>query len=240
MTQLTTQPAANPMQLLQVALESNVDPERLGQIMDLQERWLEGQARKSYFGAMRAVQESLPTVVRDAENSHTKSKYTRLETLSRAIDPVIHRNGFSITFGSAETTAADCIRVTADVMHEDGHATHHFVDLPLDSAGSKGNSNKTGVQATGSTLSYGRRYLKCLIFDVTIAGEDDDGNRVPVISENQARLLQDLIDTHEVDMVRFWKWAGIERIADLPFDKFASAKEMLLSKPRKEQDDATL
>lgn len=240
MTQLTTQTVANPMQLLQVALESNVDPERLGQLMDLQERWIEGQAKQAYFAGMRDVQEELPTVVRDAENKQTNSRYTRLETLARAVDPVIHKHGFSVSYGTADNPLERHVRVTATVMHKAGHSTEHFIDLPLDDEGLKGSKNKTGTHAVGSTMSYGRRYLKMLIFDVTMANEDDDGNRVPVVTEMQARLLQDLIDTHEVDMVRFWKWAGVERIADLPFDKFASAKEMLLSKPRKEQDDATL
>lgn len=240
MTQLTTQPAANPMQLLQAALDKDLDADKLSQLMDLQERWLEGQAKQAYFAGMRDVQEALPTVVKDAENKQTNSRYTRLETLARAVDPVIHKHGFSVSYGTAESPLERHVRVTATVMHKAGHSTDHFIDLPLDDEGLKGSKNKTGTHAVGSTMSYGRRYLKMLIFDVTVAGEDDDGNRVPVVSESQARLLQDLIDTHEVDMVRFWKWAGVERIADLPFDKFASAKEMLLSKPRKEQDDATL
>ena len=51
----------------------------------------------------------------------------------------------------------------------------HF-DLALDGVGLKGNPNKTAVQASGSTISYGRRYLKLMVFDVVLTNEDNDGN----------------------------------------------------------------
>lgn len=227
----------NPLQLLQSALDTGVDPERLTQLMDLHDRWQEGQAKQAYYDAMRQAQLELPVVVRDAENKQTNSRYSRLETLSRAIDPVIHKHGFAVSFGTGESNLERHIRITASVMHSGGHRTEHFLDLPIDDEGLKGTKNKTGTHAAGSTFTYGRRYLKCLIFDVTIANEDNDGNRVPVLTEQQARLIQDLLDTREVDLEKFWKWTGVDRVTDLPFDKFSQAKEMLQSKPRKEQDD---
>ena len=52
----------------------------------------------------------------------------------------------------------------------------HHIDLPLDNVGTKGTVNKTGVQATGSTNAYGRRYLVLMIFNVSTEDEDNDGN----------------------------------------------------------------
>jgi hypothetical protein len=43
--------------------------------------------------------------------------------------------------------------------------------------GPKGNQNKTATHGFGSTMSYGRRYLICLIFNITLTNEDQDGNQ---------------------------------------------------------------
>jgi hypothetical protein len=48
-------------------------------------------------------------------------------------------------------------------------------DIFADTKGPRGTPNKTATQGFGSTMSYGRRYLKALMFDLVIAGEDDDG-----------------------------------------------------------------
>lgn len=60
--------------------------------------------------------------------------------------------------------------------HVGGHCKRYEGDFPLYKAGAKGNDNKTAIQATGSTFSYARRYLTYLIFNLTVADEDTDGN----------------------------------------------------------------
>ena len=61
--------------------------------------------------------------------------------------------------------------------HKDGDVRRYFVDLQGDSAGAKGTSNKTPIQGVASSISFGRRILKILMFDLTIVGDDKDGNR---------------------------------------------------------------
>jgi len=43
--------------------------------------------------------------------------------------------------------------------------------LPLDNSGSK-----NAVQAVGSSVSYGKRYVMAALLNITTRGEDDDGN----------------------------------------------------------------
>lgn len=231
-----------PLTLLDAAIAKGIDADSLGKMLDLQQRWQADEARKQYFAAMQECQSQLPTVVKDAENKQTNSRYARLETLSRAIDPVIHEYGFAISYGSEDSPLERHIRIVATVMHRSGHQCAHRIDLPVDDEGLKGNRNKTGTHATGSTISYARRYLKLMAFDVAVAKEDDDGNRVPVIDGLQRQLLQRLMAEREINEGKFWEWAGVARLEDLPLDKFSSAKDMLLTKPiakpRKEPQDA--
>jgi hypothetical protein len=51
------------------------------------------------------------------------------------------------------------------------------MDLSRDDLGANGQPSKTRLHGEGSTFSYGCRYLTTSIFNIVIAGQDDDGNR---------------------------------------------------------------
>jgi hypothetical protein len=79
-------------------------------------------------------------------------------------------------------------------MHRDGHSRRYQCDLGIDDKGMKGGSTKTMVQGEGSTMSYGRRYLTLMIFNVALTKEDNDGRqKAETISAEQAQELRDLL-----------------------------------------------
>ncbi|MCE6977286.1 hypothetical protein EI534_07710 [Pseudomonas frederiksbergensis] len=125
---------------------------------------------------MVSAQKRIKPVTRNALNKHTASTYARLEDIDRAISPIFTEEGFSLSFGTADSRLPGHLRVTCECMHAGGHTKLYQLDLPIDAAGSGGKTNKTGVQANGSTISYGRRYLTQMIFNVTTTDDDDDGN----------------------------------------------------------------
>lgn len=215
------QSPANPLALIQTAIEKGMAVDNLGKLMDLQERWERNRAAEAYAEAMNLCQQEMPVVVRDAKNSHTQSRYARLETVNQTIRPIYTKHGFSISFGEADSPVAGNMRVVADVHHIAGHTRQYHCDVPLDGTGVKGNAMMTGTQGKGSTLSYGKRYLICAIFNVTIADEDNDGNPSDgTLSEDQVYSINDLIDDCErlgapVEMQRFWKWVGVQSLSDL-------------------------
>jgi hypothetical protein len=62
------------------------------------------------------------------------------------------------------------------VAHSGGYEEPPIaLDSPLDVAGSQGKTNKTGIQAVGSSVSYLRRYLLTMAFNIVLADDDDDG-----------------------------------------------------------------
>ena len=67
------------------------------------------------------------------------------------------------------------MRVTCTLAHVDGHARVYTVDLPADGIGAKGGAVMTRTHAAGSAMTYGRRYLLQLMFNLA-TGDDDDGN----------------------------------------------------------------
>lgn len=159
------------------ASDESVDADKMMKLIDVQERIFNKNAEIAFKKAMNECQREMPIVVRDAENLQTNSRYAKYETIINTARPTYTKHGFSLSFGTEKSDILDHVRVTCEVMHQDGHSKKEFVDLPLDMTGIKGSVNKTAVHATGSTYSYGKRYLFCMIFNISIANEDDDAVR---------------------------------------------------------------
>lgn len=166
----------------------DVDVTKMQAILDVQERIYDKNAQIAFNKAMAACQQEMPAIAKTAENLQTNSKYAKYETIITDTKPVYTKHGFSISFGEEDSPKPDHIRVIADLMHSQGHCKAYHADLPLDLAGIKGTTNKTAVHATGSTFSYTKRYLFCMIFNVALANEDDDAVKAGAIT------VQDLLE----------------------------------------------
>lgn len=236
---MTTQLAEReptPMGLIAAAVENGADPDKLEKLLALQERWEANQAEKAFAAAMNAAQQDMPAVARDAENKQTHSRYALLETVQRACKPVYEKHGFSLSFGEADCTREGYKRTTCEVRHAAGACHAYHLDLPVDGIGPKGNAigGMNAVQGCISTTSYAQRRLVCMIFNVTIGGEDDDGNGpTACITGDQIAELNGIMDRIHPDdnpLAGLLKWAGIESLDKLPAAKFETAKRALLSK----------
>ncbi len=231
---LPTTQTSQVMNSLMGALDSgNLQPEQLGMILDAQERVLDRQAKQDFNIAMAECQSEMPQILKAQYNEQTRSNYEGLDGLNKMISPVYTKHGFGISFGTDDCPREDFERVTAELMHKGGwNKTYHY-DLPLDIAGIKGSVNKTKIHATGSTMSYGRRYLLKMIFNLTTSDEiDDDGNSAgtEVISEDQVTVLTDLIEEVKANKVNFLKYLKVESLDFLPTGKYEQAIKALESK----------
>lgn len=161
--------------IARAASDPNIDVTKMERLMAMHERLVAREAEAAYNAAMKEVQSKVRYVQKDATNPQTNSRYTRLETLNAAVVPIATEHGFSMSYGTADCPTPDTIRITCNVQHVAGHSKPYQVDIPLDTMGPKGTPNKTRTHGYGSSLSYGRRYLTMLIFNVS-TGDDDDGN----------------------------------------------------------------
>lgn len=223
------------------ARDPSVDIDKLERMMAMQERMRLQEAERQFNAAMGQAQAEMPRVLRDATNDHSKSRYARLETISKAITPIITKHGFSLSFGTENSPVAGHHRVTCIVAHEGGFSRKEQADLPADTAGAQGKANKTAIQGFGSTVSYGRRYLTLLIFNVALTNEDDDaqsaGPKAPVereyLTEAQADELEDLIDAVGADREKLFKYLKVTSLLDIFADRFADVKRLIESKRAK-------
>lgn len=220
-----------PTQILQLAVERGADADSLEKIASLIERRERWDAERAFNEAMCACQAELPAVVKDAENRQTRSMYAKLEAIGRAIDPIIHRHGFSQSFGTDDSPVAGMIRIVCDLRHVGGHCQRYKLDLPPDDKGMQGAVNKTLVHGIGSTLSYGERYLTCMMFKVRLADQDTDGNRpLERISDAELRALEQLLMDSNSDVAAFCRAYKIDRVADLSTTQLAHARAAILRK----------
>lgn len=198
------------------ARDPQVDVAKMQQLLDMRERVMKFEAEREFNAAMRACQEQITAVVRDAKNTHTGSMYARLETVDRTIRPIYTSHGFSLSFNSGAGRKGNGVLVTCAARHITGHTQSYELEGDLDLSGAKGVANKTSIQGLGSTVSYLRRYLTMMIFNVTtIDREDDDHMTHSAVSAQQASNITDMLNAAEITgdrLKRFLEFAQAESV----------------------------
>jgi hypothetical protein len=183
-------------------------------------------SRRAYFSAMSACQEDLPVVVKNRRNSHTKSNYADLSAIEEQAMPIIHKHGFGVSFQPDGYNDLGELLIKWEISHAGGYVRNGVGAIPVDGAGSQGKVNKTGTQAFGSTATYGRRYLLCMLFNIS-TGDDRDGNAAPEdnspISQDQLMKLRELLEVSGADAEIFCEKWKIEALPDLPAGSFSEA-----------------
>lgn len=239
-SQIATQREPTMLEIIrEVASSPNADLSKLEKLLELQERVEARQARVAYAEAMQACQGELRPIVRDAKNESNKSRYARLETVNQAIAATIAKHGFSVSFGTGAAIGAEAVRVVATVRHIAGHSEVHELEAALDMRGPQGSANKTSVQGLGSSVSYLRRYLLLMIFNLTLVNEDNDGQKTGFITEQQAQSIVTLLaqcytDPKDAAKVEagFLSYMKAKAVGEIHAIDFVKATQILESKKR--------
>ena len=178
--------------ILDAAKRPEIDVEKMERLLAMHERVTAKEAEKSFNDAMAACQKEMPAIVKDSHNESTRSTYAKLEKVNAAIVPIYTKWGFSLSFGTADSPLAKHYRVTCKIAHKDGHSENRQADVPIDDTGMKGTPNKTQTHGFGSTMSYGRRYLTLLIFNISLVNEDTDASRSRPVEGPSTKLPDDI------------------------------------------------
>lgn len=234
-TDLAVRPT-DPMAMIALAIEKGLDAEQLNRLMDLKDRHEASEARKAFAQAMQQCQVEMPRIARNATNAHTKSGYANLEAVTTAITPVYTKAGLTLSYGTGEPRKPDDIRITCRVRHVAGHSEDFYFDLPADGVGAKGGAaSMNAVQGRGSTISYGRRYLALMIFNLTV-GDDTDGNgpesedTLLAAEVEELRRLVRAKGREDAEILRFFKVEAYDQILRRDFQSAKWAIEKLSKK----------
>lgn len=205
--------------LMELAVTSNADVDKLSKLMDLQERWEAKEAKKVFVDSMGRFQSICPPVLK-AKAGHN-CKYATLPSIHAVIKKPLHECG--LTFRYEQEVKNNEMTVKCIVTHEDGHSESTSMSAPMDASGSK-----NAIQAIGSSNSYLQRYTLIGALGIVTADYDDDGMKANEIN------IRDLIDLNKLVRDKFDVVSGIkESIANENYDE-AGGYWHDLSKPEKD------
>ena len=172
-------PDAPPMvqiaQMMQAGLDIDVD--KMAKLQEIGERYEANEAKKAFFADISLVQSEIEGVRKTKKNNQTNSMYATLDDVIEVAKPIYTKHGFSVVFSEGKSDNAGDIRICADVLHKDGHERSYYHDLAIDDKGIKGSVNKTQIHGKASSISYGRRYLMCMIWNIPTPDNDGNGNK---------------------------------------------------------------
>jgi hypothetical protein len=232
---IETAPVPQPDRYLTVierlAMDPNVDIEKLQKIIDMKNREEDREAERAFNADMVAAQADIEMVVKNRENQQTKSNYADFGAIVKMTKPHYTKHGFSISFYQGESAPDGYIRVMADIMHRDGCTKTRHKDVPIDLTGIAGKVNKTKVHAEASSFMYGKRYIICDVFSIP-TGDDDDGNAAGGVHYLEGDALAHIADLHKQlynnpNDPKFFKFAGSTGWNDIPAENENKILEML-------------
>ena len=213
---------ASPADLIRIAVEQNMDVEKLSKLMDLQERWEANDARKQYFDAFSSFQSMVPAIKKSKEGHNYQ--YAPLGDIAQQIRPVLEQCQLSYRFDIQDS--GDLISVTCVVSHRAGHQEKAVMSGAPDKSGSKNE-----IQARGSVVSYLQRYSLIAALGLTTCDADMDGRlSSETITSGQAQSIRARLEYTGGNMERFCHMLSIPTIETMPASKYAQADKALTDK----------
>jgi len=190
-----------PMVMLQIAVERGADLDKLQQLMDIKERWEQGEARKAFVAAMAEFKANPPDIL--------KRKHVEFQT-SKGITAYDHATLADVCEGAIRGLAGvgishswsvdqtKGVTVTCTLTHKMGHRESvSLTSMPDESGG------KNSIQALASSITYLQRYT--LLSATGLAARDmtDDDARAAgaPIRDKHVNAIADILnaDTEEND-----------------------------------------
>lgn len=204
------------------ALNPDIDVIKMQQLLDMQERIITKQAEIEFNQSMAALQPLLPAIHKSKKGHN--SNYAPYDEIDKVVRPLYTAHGFSISFDSKKDGGVCTYYAT--VSHKAGHSKTAQIELPSDTSGSK-----NAIQAMGSAISYAKRYLICMLFNIVTTDEDTDGS--DVVTHEQAVEIDLLINEVKADKPAFLKILGVDDVRNIPAASYQSAIIMLKQKKGK-------
>ena len=206
------------------ARDPNVDIDKMERLFGMQSMAAERHARTAFLAAFSQLQAELPAATRGGVG-HNAKKYARFEDVIAAVRPHLSAHGFSLSFRTINEPGT--MRVIGVLGHRDGHTEQTDIVLPADASGSK-----NAVQAWGSSISYGKRYVALTLLGIATE-DDDDGRKAvagPTISQEQEDKLREAIEAGGRNLPKFCEFYRVEKLSDLPAAKFDGAMTLIKGK----------
>jgi hypothetical protein len=167
------QATTTPDQLLALAINKDLDIDKLSKLMELQREYNADLARKAFFHALTDFQAKSPELRKTKEVAFgdTKYFYAPLADIARQIKDTCKACNLSYRWEIQDNKEE--IHVSCIITHSDGHSERTTMTANPDTSG-----KKNAIQARGSAIEYMKRYTLIGALGLTTADTDIDG-RMP-------------------------------------------------------------
>jgi len=205
--------SASPMAALEMALNHDLDIDKLSKILDLQERYEKMEAKKAYTQAMADFKADPPKINKDKTVAFNQTKYSHasLGNVTEQINKGLAEHGLTAAWKTKQEQTM--ITVTCTITHKMGYGESTSLTAGADNSG-----KKNSIQALGSTISYLQRYTILSLTGLATHDMDDDGHKAEVkyITEKQVSEITDMIIEYVENETDFFKWLGVESVETIP------------------------
>jgi len=213
--------AGTPMALIEMAVNSDADPDKLEKLMELQERWEANRAAEAFGQALADFQAECPPVHKGRSIDLGRGagpRYAGLDDIMAVAQPIMSKHGLSVTYSAA----IDDGRLHATCTVRKGrHSEASEITLPVPQQ-----MKVNDTQKMGAAFSYAKRYALCAALNITVTDQDVDASNLnfDTITDNQAMALGELLDQlPENRRADFLKWLGVGDVADIAANKYKQA-----------------
>ena len=164
-----------PSALLALAIQKDIDLERLKTLMDLQERYDANEAKKAFTKAMTDFKMDPPKIIKDMTVEYMTSKgktsysHASLGNVVGAITEGLSKHQMSVNWKTKQENGK--IEVTCFLTHVQGHTESTSLNASPDISG-----KKNPIQAVGSASTYLKRYTLLDIVGLATNECETDGN----------------------------------------------------------------
>ncbi len=204
-----------------LARDPSIEASKIRELLAIKIEVQDREARLAFDAAFAEMQPELPVIDQKGIHGGTSSSYAKWEDIIEAVTPVLGNHGFSFRCRIKQESGK--VAITGKLSHRGGFFEETTIELPIDSTG-----QKNAVQAIGSSISYGQRYVAKAMLGLSSRKSDDDngdaavGGRKGFITQEQADSLRDLLEASGAPRAPFLKWAKVARVEDIQAKYFDS------------------
>ena len=163
----------SPAMMLNTALQKGIDPDRLGKLMEIYERYESDKDTKALLRRLAEAKKKF-TPIKRTKKAHNYC-YAPLETIIEATESHLLEQELVVTFHESESESGNAIKTIARLSY--GRASIESAHVsPIDH--SDGDKRMNIAQAYGSASTYAKRYAYSNLLAVQIE-DDDDARSVP-------------------------------------------------------------
>lgn len=215
-----------------VVTNPDIDTGKIQAMLDMQRQLMRDQAERALNAVLSEI--IIPVVKKNGKiplpsktDGQTREvAFAKWPDIYKALMPILRAKDLSLSFTApARKSDGGGAEMTGRVSHKDGAFREAQISLPLDTGPGRNN-----LQAMGSTISYGKKYLTFMLLNIATEDEDDDASTADPISTEEAADLHLQLTESGSNIKKFLALFGVDDVRKIQQRDLKKAKALIAAK----------